>query len=72
MNTLTPFLTVVMWGVKLGIIVRQLNAGNDQVVLLIGGVGAEDQPVDTVVFPLGPAGHTTQQTHCRCNKVLNS
>lgn len=46
-----------MRGIELGIIIGQLNTGNDQVVLLIGGVGAKDQPVDTVIFPLRPAKH---------------
>lgn len=52
---LTSFLAVVVRGVKLGIIIRQLHTGDDQVVLLVRGVCAKHKPVDTVVLPLRPA-----------------
>lgn len=43
-----------MWGVKLGIIIGKLDAGYDQVILLIRGVSTQHQPVHTVILPLWP------------------
>ena len=55
---LTSFLAVVVGGVELRVVVGDLHAGDDQVVLLVGRVRAQDEPVDGVVLPLGPArGH---------------
>ena len=54
----TGWLTVVR-GVKLSVLVGQLDAGNEKVVLLVAGVGAQYEPVDTVVLPLRP-GHVRQ------------
>ena len=41
-----------MGGIKLSVLIRQLHAGNQEVVLLVAGVGAEDQAVHTVVLAL--------------------
>ena len=41
-----------MGGIKLSVLIRQLHAGDQEVVLLVAGVGAEDQAVHTVVLAL--------------------
>ena len=43
-------LTVVMRRVELGLIVRQLHARYHQVILLVGGVCAEDETMDCIVL----------------------
>lgn len=53
-HVFTSFFTVVMWGVKLGVIIGQLDTGNDQVILLVRCVSSQHQPVHTVVLPLWP------------------
>lgn len=53
-NIPTSFFTVVVWGVKLGIIIGQLHASNNQVILLIRSVSAQNEPVYAVILPLGP------------------
>lgn len=49
---LTSFLAVIVWSIKLRIIIRQLNAGNYKVILLIRSMGPQNQPVHTVVLSL--------------------
>lgn len=49
---LTSFFTVIMRSIELCIIVRDLNAGNNQVVLFVRGVRSQHQPVDSVVLSL--------------------
>ena len=48
-----------MGGIKLSVLVGQLDAGDEEMVLLVAGVGSQDQPVDAVVLPLRP-GHVGQ------------
>ena len=43
-----------MGGIKLGVLVGQLDAGDEEMVLLVAGVSPQDQPVDAVVLPLRP------------------
>lgn len=43
-----------MRGVKLGVIIGQLDASDDQVILLIGRVSAQHQPVHAIVLPFRP------------------
>lgn len=47
-----------MWGIKLGIIIGKLDAGNDQVILLIRSVSTQHQPVHAVILPLRPGKET--------------
>ena len=44
----------VVRGVELRVLVGELDAGDEEVVLLVAGVGSQDQPVDAVVLPLRP------------------
>lgn len=53
-SVFTSFLAVVVRGVKLGIIIWYLDASNHKVVLLIWGMGPQNQSVNHVVFPLWP------------------
>ena len=41
-----------MGGIKLSVLIGQLHAGDQEVILLVAGVGAEDQAVHTVVLAL--------------------
>lgn len=52
--SLTSFLTVVVWRIKLGIIIWELNTSNYKVILLIRSVCPQYQPVHAVVFALWP------------------
>lgn len=52
-----------MWSIKLGIVIGELDAGNDQVILLIRGVSSEHQPVHAVVLPLWPVQETEMLYH---------
>jgi len=54
-SALTSFLTVVVGRIKLSIVIRDLNTGNNQVVLLIRSVCAQRQPMNHVVLSLRPA-----------------
>ena len=51
----TSFFAVVVGGVKLGVVVGHLDAGDDQVVLLVWRVGPQDQSVDSIVLPFRSA-----------------
>lgn len=52
----TSFLAVVVRGVELSVVIGQLNAGDDQVVLLVGSVRAQNQTVHAEILPLGSRG----------------
>lgn len=54
-SALTSFLTVVVGCVKLSIVIRDLNTGDNQVVLLIRSVCAQHQAMNHVVLSLRPA-----------------
>lgn len=53
---------VIIRGIKLHVVIGQLNAGNEQVVLLIGCVRAQNESVHRVVFISWPAN--TQDVTC--------
>ncbi|CAG5078731.1 Protein of unknown function [Cotesia congregata] len=57
-------LIVVVGGVELGVLVRELDAGYQEVVLLVGGVGPQDQSVDRVVFTVW-TGYVWQPLGCQ-------
>ena len=44
----------VVRGVELRVLVGELDAGDEEVVLLVTGVGPQDQPVHAVVLTLRP------------------
>ena len=52
-------LVVVVRGVELRVLVGQLDGRDEQVVLLVRGVRAQDEPMDGIVLALGP-GHVGQ------------
>ena len=54
-----------MGGIKLRVLVRQLHAGDQKVVLLVTGVGAENQAVHAVVLAL------RSEQHCQENIRIN-
>ena len=39
-----------MGSIELRVLIWQLHGGNEEVVLLVARVGAQDEPVDGVVF----------------------
>lgn len=56
----TSFFTVIMRGIKLGIIIGKLDAGNDKVILLIRCVSTQHQPVHAVILSLWPGMKTKE------------
>ena len=57
-----------MRGVKLSILIGQLDRGNQEMILFITGVSAQYQPVDTVVLPLR-SGHVRQPLGCQAGPL---
>ena len=58
-----------MGGIKLSVLIGQLHAGNQEVILLVAGVGAEDQAVHTVVLALRSEHNYWVNMRCSGNKT---
>lgn len=50
----TSFIIIIMRGIKLSILIRKLDRGNQQVILFVTGMGTKDKSMNWVVFAFRP------------------